>query len=106
MMIKRGRFGEFLSCSRYPDCKTIKSIQKKTGAKCTQCKEGDIIEKKTRTGKIFYACSRYPDCKFALWSRPNGELCPKCSSLLVFAKGDMLKCSNKECKYEREVEKI
>ncbi len=105
MMVKRGRFGEFLSCSRYPECKTVKPLQKKVGAKCTACKEGDIIEKKTRKGKMFYACSRYPDCTFALWSKPNGEICPKCSSLLVFAKADTIRCSSKECDFEKEAEK-
>ncbi|MEY4744311.1 MAG: topoisomerase topoisomerase protein [Candidatus Parcubacteria bacterium] len=105
MMVKRGRFGEFLSCSRYPDCKTVKPIQKKVGVKCPSCKEGEIIEKKTRRGKPFYACSRYPDCTFALWSRPTGEICPKCSSLIVFAKADTVRCSSKECDYERQAEK-
>lgn len=105
MVVKRGRFGEFLSCSRYPDCKTVKPLQKKVGVKCPSCKEGEIIEKKTRRGKMFYACSRYPDCTFALWSRPTGELCPKCSSLIVFAKADTVRCSSKECDYERHVEK-
>lgn len=105
MIVKRGRFGEFLSCSKYPECKTVKPIQKKVGVKCPSCKEGDIIEKKTRRGKLFYACSRYPDCTHALWSRPTGELCPKCSSLIVFAKADAVRCSNKECDYERHVEK-
>ena len=101
MIVKRGRFGEFLSCSRYPDCKTIKPLQKKVGVKCPECKEGDIIEKKTRKGKVFYACSRYPDCKHAMWSRPNGETCPKCQSLLVFAKADTIRCSNKDCDFEK-----
>ncbi|MEY4723115.1 MAG: topoisomerase topoisomerase protein [Candidatus Parcubacteria bacterium] len=105
MMIKRGRFGEFMSCSNYPDCKTVKPMLRKTGAKCPECKEGDIIEKKTRKGKPFYACSRYPDCKHALWSKPTGEVCPKCSDLLVFAKGDVAKCANKECDFEKAVPK-
>ena len=106
MMIKHGRFGQFLSCSKYPECKTIKSIQKKTGVQCPSCKKGDIVEKKTRKGgRAFFACSGYPDCKFALWSRPNGEICPKCSSLLVFAKADTIRCSSKECDFEKTTEK-
>ncbi len=104
MVIKRGRFGEFLSCSRYPECKTIKPIQRKVGVKCPSCKEGDIIEKKTRKGKVFYACSRYPECKFAMWQRPTGEICPKCGSLLVFAKADTIRCSNKTCDFEKKNE--
>ncbi len=105
MVLRRGRFGEFISCSNYPECKTTKPLLKKIGVKCPSCKEGDMVEKRTRTGKIFYACSRYPDCKFALWSRPTGESCPKCGSPLVFAKADTVRCSNKECGYERHVEK-
>lgn len=103
MMVKQGRFGAFLSCTRYPDCKTVKPIQKKTGVKCPSCNQGDIIEKKTRKGKMFFACSRYPECSFALWSKPTGEMCPKCNSLLVFAKNDIAKCSNKECDFEKEI---
>lgn len=105
MMMKRSRFGQFLSCSRYPDCKTVKPIMKKVGVKCPECKDGDIIEKKTRRGKVFYACSRYPDCKHALWSRPTGEICKKCGGLEVFAKADTAKCANKGCDYERQIER-
>ncbi|MDD5252142.1 MAG: type I DNA topoisomerase [Patescibacteria group bacterium] len=105
MTVRRGRFGEFVSCSRYPECKTARPLLKKVGAKCPSCKEGDMVEKKTRGGKTFYACSRYPECKFALWARPTGENCPKCGSLLTFAKADTVRCSNKECDYERTVEK-
>jgi DNA topoisomerase-1 len=105
MVIRRGRYGEFLSCSAYPQCKSVKPLQKKTGVKCPACKKGDIIEKRTRTGRLFYACSEYPKCDHALWNRPNGETCPECSALLVFAKGDKVKCSKKECTYEREVDK-
>ncbi len=97
MRVKRGRFGAFLGCSGYPDCKTIKPIVKSTGVQCPECGKGDIIEKKSKRGKIFYACSGYPDCKFALWSKPTGEKCPKCGSLMVYAKNDKTACSNKEC---------
>jgi len=102
MMVKRGRFGAFLSCSRYPECKFTKQIQKKTGAKCPKCKEGDIIEKRSRKGRNFYACSRYPDCDFAMWSKPTGETCPKSGDLLVYAKDHRIACSNKECDFSKE----
>ncbi len=102
MMVKRGRFGAFLSCSRYPDCKFTKQIKKKTGAKCPKCKEGDIVEKRSRKGRNFYACSRYPDCDFAMWSKPTGELCPKSGDLLVFAKDHKIACSNKECDFSKD----
>ena len=102
MIIKRGRFGPFLGCSTYPDCKTIVAIQKKTGVTCPKCTKGDVIEKKTRAGRIFFSCSTYPTCDFALWARPTGAQCPKCTSLLVFAKADKIACSNKECHYIKD----
>jgi DNA topoisomerase-1 len=104
MMIKRGRFGPFLSCSDYPNCKTVKSLRKKVGVKCPNCNSGEIIEKKTRKGKTFYACSRYPKCDFALWNRPNGEKCPSCGNLLLLAKTNVVRCSNSECKFEKTLE--
>src|SRR3989339_107923 len=99
MVIKMGRFGKFLSCSKYPECKNMKPIVKSTNIPCPQCKKGEIVEKKSKRGRIFFACNQYPDCKFALWSRPTGEACPKCKSLLVYGKNDTVACSNKECGY-------
>ncbi|HLD30929.1 MAG TPA: type I DNA topoisomerase [Patescibacteria group bacterium] len=99
MVIKMGRFGKFLSCSKYPECKNMKPIVKSTDIPCPQCKKGEIVEKKSKRGRIFFACNQYPDCKFALWSRPTGETCPKCKSLLVYGKNDTVACSNKECGY-------
>lgn len=97
LMVKYGRFGRFLSCSRYPDCKFIKKIQKSTGVKCPQCDTGEIVEKKSKRGRIFYACNNYPNCKFALWNKPTGAKCPKCGSLQVYGPKDTIRCSNKEC---------
>jgi DNA topoisomerase I len=102
MIVKRGRFGPFLSCSRYPECKTIKKIEKKTGAACPKCGKGELVERRTKTKRIFYSCNRYPECDFALWSKPTGEKCPKCQSLLVYAKDNMVACSNKECDFKKE----
>jgi len=106
MQIKHGRFGKFLGCSRYPECKGIKRIEKTIGTKCPQCGKGEIIEKKSKRGKIFYACNQYPSCQFALWQKPTGEKCPECKSLLVFAgrSGDKMMCSNKECEYNKKGE--
>ena len=100
MMRKVGRFGPFLSCSDYPTCKSIKNIEKKTNVKCPKCGQGDIIERRSKRGKIFYSCNRYPDCEFALWDRPTGESCPECKSLLVYGAKGVTKCSNKECTYK------
>ncbi len=104
MVVKQGRFGSFLSCSRYPECKTIKSLAKGTGVTCPQCNEGEIGERRSKRGKTFYSCNRYPDCKFALWSKPTGEKCPTCQSLLVLGPKGSIKCSNKECDYKTEAE--
>lgn len=101
MVVKRGRFGAFLGCSRYPDCKGIQRIENKTGIKCPKCSVGDIVERKSKRGKLFYGCSSYPKCDFALWSKPTGEKCPDCGSLLVYAAKGVIKCSGKECKYEK-----
>lgn len=103
MVVKRGRFGPFLGCSNYPACKNIKAIEKKIGVSCPKCKQGELVQKKSKRGKIFFSCNRYPECDAAFWEKPTGETCPKCTTLLVFAAKGMVKCSNKECDYKREV---
>ncbi len=101
MVVKFGRFGSFLGCSGYPECKNIKKIQKGTGVTCSLCEEGELVERKSKRG-IFYSCSRYPKCKFALNLKPTGEKCPKTGDLLVETKDGMIKCSNKDCDFEKE----
>lgn len=103
MHIKRGRFGPFLGCSAYPTCKNIKAIEKKSGVKCPTCKEGDLVEKRSKRGRIFFGCNRYPECNFALWNKPNGEVCPTCSSLLVYGAKNTVRCSNKECNFKKDL---
>lgn len=103
MVKKRGRFGEFLGCSGYPDCKNIVNIEKKTGVSCPKCGKGDIIEKRSRYGKQFYACNQYPECKNAYWSKPTGEKCPECQSLLLYGAKNTVRCSSKECKYKADL---
>jgi DNA topoisomerase-1 len=100
LAIKTGRFGKFLACTGFPDCKHTENIEdktKKTGIICPECNQGEIVQKKTKKGKIFYGCPNWPDCNFALWDKPTGEKCPKCGSLMV-EKGKKTKCSNKNCK--------
>lgn len=102
MAIKVGKFGPFLACTAYPDCKNIVSIKENnnsTGIKCPKCNQGEIVQKRSRRG-IFYACDQYPDCKNAYWSKPTGEKCPDCESLLV-ENNDGAKCSNKGCGFEK-----
>jgi DNA topoisomerase-1 len=98
MVVKRGKYGVFLGCSRYPDCKGIKKIEKDLGIKCPKCETGDVVERRSKRGKLFWGCSRYPKCDFGLWNKPTGEKCPKCGSLMVFGMKGQVFCSNKECK--------
>lgn len=104
MLIRSGRFGQFLACSNFPKCKNTKPMDgdKKEVGKCPEC-GSPMVEKKTRKGKIFYSCQRYPDCQFASWDIPTGEKCPKCQSALV-RKGKIIKCSNSSCDYKKEEE--
>ncbi len=100
LVIRKGKYGEFVACSNYPECKYIKKEEKKENVimDCPICKVGKIVEKKTRKNKIFYGCNNYPKCKTATWDIPTGELCPKCNSLLV-NKNNQIKCSS--CDYEQ-----
>ena len=102
MVVKGGRFGAFLGCSNYPSCKNTKPIS--MGIKCPKCKDGDLVERKTKKGKrTFYGCSRYPACDFASWDKPVNQACPSCGNPYIVskysqAKGEHLICP--ECKQE------
>ena len=101
MAIKSGRFGEFLACSGYPDCKNTKPIVKKTGVACPDC-GGDIVAKRGRSGKIFYGCSNYPTCNKAFWYKPTDKMCPECGELLLErnVRNTKFVCSNDKCGYK------
>ncbi|MCX6765640.1 MAG: type I DNA topoisomerase [Candidatus Moranbacteria bacterium] len=101
MTVKRGRYGTFLGCSKYPECKGIKKIENKIGMKCPKCEKGEIVERKSKRGKTFYGCNRWPECDFALWNKPTGETCPQCGSLLGYSFKNKIKCSRKECDFEK-----
>lgn len=105
MLIREGRFGEFLGCAGYPECKTTMPITKKVEVACPKCGEGEILEKKSRKGKIFYGCSRYPDCDFVSWDKPVDKRCPECNSLLGERRfrGRLIgyRCTNPECNYQQ-----
>ena len=108
MLIKHGRYGKFLACSNYPDCDKTKPFLYKIGIKCPQCEDGDIVERKSRKGRLFYGCSNFPQCKFVSWNRPVDKKCPECENILTYKKsrnGDKIKCNNKDCKYEEQIEK-
>lgn len=93
LVIRKGKYGEFIACSNYPECKYIKPQERKVLAKCPKCSEGDIVAKKTKKGKIFYGCSNYPKCDYALWDEPTGEICETCGLLMV-RKGQKVYCPN------------
>ncbi len=97
MVIKVGRFGKFMACTGYPECKTTKNIDTVTGVKCPKCNEGDLVERRSKRGKVFYGCNHYPKCVFALWDKPTGEKCETCGSLMTQTYKGEVKCSNKEC---------
>ena len=99
LVIRKGRYGEFVACSNYPECKYIKKeeTEEKEICDCPNC-GSKIIEKKSRRGKIFYGCNNYPKCKNAYWDMPIGEVCPECGKILV-VKNEKIKCS--ECSYEK-----
>jgi DNA topoisomerase-1 len=105
MLVKRGRFGEFLACSRYPECKTTKSIG--VGVNCPEC-GGELVARRTGRGKTFYGCSKYPKCKFALWNKPAPGPCPKCGYPILTEKylkktnENVIVCPQKECGYTQE----
>lgn len=104
MAVKEGRFGSFLACTGYPECRNTKPIVRSTGIKCPKCGK-DIVEKRGRkSGKLFYGCSGYPECDVSYWDMPVGRMCPECGAMLVKSKGKnaTVKCSNPECKYKEK----
>jgi DNA topoisomerase-1 len=108
LVVKQGRFGEFTACTSYPTCKYVK--QKATGVLCPK-DGGEIVERKSRRGKVFYGCANYPDCDFTLWNRPVAEKCPDCGAPFLVEKvtkkhGRQLVCSNEECSYARSAEEL
>jgi DNA topoisomerase-1 len=100
MVVKFGRFGKFLACSGYPECKFTKSFQVKVGVKCPQC-GGDIVRKKSRKNRVFYGCSNYPECTFAINLKPLPQPCPQCGGLLTAYRGNMAKCT--QCAFRGKV---
>ncbi|HEY6894341.1 MAG TPA: type I DNA topoisomerase, partial [Rhodanobacteraceae bacterium] len=111
LVVKQGRFGEFTACTKYPECKYVK--HKTTGVMCPKDadKGGEIVERKSRRGKVFFGCSNYPDCDFVLWNRPVAEKCPSCGAPFLVEKitkkhGRQLICNNEDCDYARSEELV
>ncbi|CAM3630374.1 MULTISPECIES: type I DNA topoisomerase [Paenibacillus] len=105
LVYKLGRFGKFLACSGFPDCRNTKPIVKDIGVTCPKCKEGHVVERRSKKGRIFFGCDRYPECDFVSWDKPSPKPCPNCSSLMVEKKskqGVKLQCTS--CDYSEMVE--
>lgn len=105
MVYKLGRFGKFLACSGFPECRNTKPIIKDIGVTCPKCKEGHIVERRSKKGRVFYGCDRYPECDFVSWDRPSPIPCPKCGSLLVEKRnkqGGKLQCT--ACDFVQPIE--
>ncbi len=108
MVVRRGRYGEFLACSRYPECKATRSIS--TGVKCPECSEGELVQKQTRRGKPFYGCNRYPTCKYATWDKPVEGPCPTCGFPILVERVSKrtgvttISCPQKGCGFRKKGE--
>lgn len=105
MVYKMGRYGKFMACSNFPECRNTKPILKKIGVTCPKCKQGDVVERKTKKRRTFYGCERYPECDFVSWDKPISRPCPKCESLLVekkTKKETQVKCT--ECDYKEKTQ--
>jgi len=104
MVIKVGKYGKFLACSGFPECRGTKRLVKDTGGICPKCGKGRMLERKSSKGRIYYGCERYPDCDFMTWDMPVPTKCPKCGSTM-FRKGSKLYCAKEGCGYEMPVPK-
>ena len=103
MVIKYGRYGKFLACPGYPECKNTKAILDEIGVECPLC-EGNIVRRRSKRGRVFYGCSNFPDCNFVSWDEPIKEKCPECGNAMVKKKTKKeitIKCIDKECGYSR-----
>ncbi|MGS0764247.1 type I DNA topoisomerase [Syntrophomonas curvata] len=106
MLIKHGRFGKFMACSGFPDCRHTESFNEEVGVECPLC-GGAIVALKSKKGRRFFGCSNYPNCEFRSWNKPTGEKCPACGDILVEkqnrSKDSAAVCHNPECKYSKEM---
>ncbi len=102
LLIRLGKYGKFYACSKFPKCRYTEPLEKMSlGIKCPKCSKGELVEKRTKTKKVFYGCNQFPKCDFALWDKPTREKCPKCEALLVETKRKQIKCPNKKCDFKK-----
>lgn len=108
MVVKIGRYGKFLACPGFPDCRNIKPLLEETGIKCPSCETGNIVVRRSKKGRKFFGCSNFPDCDFVSWEEPTQVSCPECGSYMTKSKVKnkvKFKCSNKKCGHEFEKNK-
>ncbi|KZZ82860.1 type I DNA topoisomerase [Bacillus sp. SJS] len=106
MVIKMGRYGKFMACSNFPDCRNTKPIVKEIGVPCPKCDKGNVVERKSKKKRLFYGCDRYPECDFLSWDKPIARNCPRCEAMLVekkLKKGVQVQCT--ACDYKEEQQK-
>lgn len=104
---KMGRFGKFLACSGFPDCRNTKPIVKNIGVPCPNCEKGQVVERRSKKGRIFFGCDQYPDCDFVSWDQPVNKKCPTCEAMLVVKRsrrGDHYHCGS--CRYREEIKEL
>lgn len=110
MVYKFGRFGKFLACSNFPECRNTKAIVEDLSITCPKCGKGTLIKRKSKRGRVFYGCSQYPECDFVLWNQPVDKKCPVCGSIMIvkhYKKGpDKIFCSNAECENHKKGEVV
>lgn len=108
MVIKTGRYGKFLACPGFPECRNTKAILEETGCNCPVCGDGKVVVRWSKKGRKFFGCSNFPKCNFVSWDEPSKEKCPRCNSHMVIKrskkKGEELLCSNKECGFRMPLE--
>ncbi|WP_432359359.1 type I DNA topoisomerase [Sporosarcina sp. UB5] len=105
MVFKMGRYGKFMACSNFPDCRNTKAIIKPIGVTCPSCKEGQVVERKSKTKRIFFGCDKYPECEYVSWDKPIARPCPKCQNTLVekrLKKGVQIQCT--DCDYKEDAQ--
>lgn len=106
--IKMGRFGKFLACTGFPQCRNTRPLLEEIGVKCPKCQNGEIVRRRSKKGRVFYGCSNYPECDFVTWGKPTGARCPECEEGWLVEQptrhGVEIKCENKYCNYKRKEE--
>jgi DNA topoisomerase-1 len=104
LIIRWGRYGKFIGCSNYPECRHTEPWLEKIGVQCPQCDTGEIVERRTRKGRVFYGCSNYPDCEFTTWKRPLPQPCPNCGGLLEEKRKDTAACT--QCDFQGRIDRL